>query len=290
MRKSRAATTTPLFANASLMTTSLSRVLTHQAPPWRSTIRGKGPAPRGLKIRARRGLSPWRRYSTSSTSMVNCPLVVMAGSSNVRERVGGLLLDHRALEEGGVDRAPEPHGIGEGEVAEIIGGDELVLHELVGFGQHVHHVGHVEVTDVRSEQRVEPRAEGVHPAIEGPGIDTIVRLAPEIELGREEIAQVFLALDPARGVIVEVRDAARGRDGIGTGPAVALAQGRRHVLAPILAHEVHEERAIQVAGIGVLERLAVALLPVADEIGVEHGGPADAALEEGEVEAGEPPR
>src|SRR6266511_3764228 len=134
MRKSRAATTTPLFAKASLMTTSLSRVLTHQAPPWRSTRRGKGPAPRGRKIRASRGLSPWRRYSTSSTSMVNCPLVVMAGSSRAREHVGRLLPDHRALEEGGVDRAQEPHGVGEGDVA----GTE----EVVGFRQHVNHVGH----------------------------------------------------------------------------------------------------------------------------------------------------
>ena len=40
----------------------------------------------------------------------------------------------------------------------------------------------------------------------------------------------------------------------------------------------------------MLERLAVALVPVSDQIGVEHGRPAHATLEEGEVESGKAPR
>src|SRR5262245_6343438 len=38
---------------------------------------------------------------------------------------------------------------------------------------------------------------------------------------------------------------------------------------------------------GVLDGLAAALLPVADEVRVEHAGPAHAALEEGEVQVRE---
>src|SRR5215468_8852180 len=47
---------------------SVVRSLRHQAPPWHSTSAGNGPSPRGLYTRASSGLSPWRRYSTSSTS------------------------------------------------------------------------------------------------------------------------------------------------------------------------------------------------------------------------------
>src|SRR5262249_18401783 len=66
---------------------------THHAPPCRSMINGKGPSPLGLKRRARSGLSPWRRYSTSSTSMLNDPLA-MVGPSGARERVGDWLLGY----------------------------------------------------------------------------------------------------------------------------------------------------------------------------------------------------
>src|SRR5688572_15721866 len=88
MRKSRAATTTPLRASGSLMAASLVRLPLHQAPPWRSTIIGKGPAPFGRNNRARRGRSPCRRYSRSSTVMscMGAPLglvLVLATSAPV---------------------------------------------------------------------------------------------------------------------------------------------------------------------------------------------------------------
>ena len=53
---------------ASWRSFSVKRSLRHQAPPWHSTSAGNGPSPRGLNTRASSGLSPWRRYSTSSTS------------------------------------------------------------------------------------------------------------------------------------------------------------------------------------------------------------------------------
>ena len=67
MRQSRAATTTPLFASASLNIASDVRSWPHQAPPCRSIISGNGPAPFGLNRRSSSGLPPWLRYSTSST-------------------------------------------------------------------------------------------------------------------------------------------------------------------------------------------------------------------------------
>src|SRR5713101_8144715 len=179
MRKSSAATTTPLFARGSLSRVSFVRSPLHQAPPCSSTISGKGPTPRGLKRRASSGLSPWRRYSTSSTSIadVTAELMAMMGSLGRPEHLGGCLLHHGTAEEGRVDRAPEPHGVGEREVAEVVGGDEAVLEEFVCLGQHVQHVRHVEVADVGAEDRVEPRAERVHAAVERPGVAPVVGLA-----------------------------------------------------------------------------------------------------------------
>src|SRR6266851_8539858 len=58
----------PLRASCSLIAVSCRRSPKHQAPPCSSTTAGKDPAPRGLNRRASKGVSPWRRYSTSSTS------------------------------------------------------------------------------------------------------------------------------------------------------------------------------------------------------------------------------
>src|SRR5205814_9969224 len=72
---------------------SVRRSLAHQAPPWHSTSAGNGPAPRGLNTRASNGVSPWRRYSTSSTSnsavLASRTAVVMARSLYVLVDVAG---------------------------------------------------------------------------------------------------------------------------------------------------------------------------------------------------------
>src|SRR6266508_4873329 len=222
MRKSSAATTMPFFASVSLSTVSCRRSPLHQAPPCSSTRSGNGPVPRGLKRRASSGLSPWRTYSTSSTSIaeVAAALMAMIGSSGRPEHVGGGFLHHRALEEGRVDRAPEAHGVGEREVAEVVGGDEPVLVELVGLGQHLHHVRHVEVPDVGAEQRVESRAHRIHAAVECPGVDRVVGLAAVIEPGCLEFFDVSPALYPVRGLVVLLCDAAARRAGVWMAPDV----------------------------------------------------------------------
>src|SRR5712691_5592444 len=205
----------------------------------------------------------------------------------LREHRRGRLLDDRSVEEPRIARPPHPHGVGEGEVAEVLRGDETVLDELVGLRQHLEHVRHVEVADVGAEQRVEPRAERVDAAVERPDVHRVVGLTAKVEGCREQIAEIFLALDPARGVVVEVWEAAGARDGVGVGPAVPLGKRRHDVLAAVLPRQLHEEPAIEGAGIGVLERLPVSLLPVADEVGVQDACPPRTALEEGEPEIGE---
>src|SRR6266403_4847155 len=54
--------------------------------------------------------------------------------------------------------------------------------------------------------------------------------------------------------------------------------------------ELEQPRAVEAGGMRGLDRLAVALFPVADEIRVEHARPAHPALEEREVQVGEAPR
>ena len=72
----------PCAAMAWWRSFSVNRSLRHQAPPWHSTSAGNGPSPFGLNTRASSGLSPWRRYSTSSTSN-SCVLVSGSLASKV---------------------------------------------------------------------------------------------------------------------------------------------------------------------------------------------------------------
>src|ERR1700694_2696237 len=59
--------------------------------------------------------------------------------ARLRKLLGGGAGDRGALEELWVLRAPEVHGVGEGEVAEVVRGDHALVHQLVGLGpQHAH--------------------------------------------------------------------------------------------------------------------------------------------------------
>ena len=49
------------------------------------------------------------------------------------ENGGGFFGDPGAFEEARVLGAPQPHRVGEGEGAEIVGGDVAVLDQLLGF-------------------------------------------------------------------------------------------------------------------------------------------------------------
>src|SRR2546422_7258035 len=210
------------------------------------------------------------------------------GSSAIAQHLAGLLFDHRAAEEIRVHLAPEAHGVGEHEVLEVVVVDEAVLDQLVRLRHHVGHVGHVEVADVRREDRVQPRAHRVRLLVERPRVDRVVGLAAEVEARHEQLLEVLLLLDLAAEVIIDVLDAAR--HGLRLVQPLAAADRLRHLLAPVLARELEQPRAVELGGMRGLDRLPVALLPVADEVRVEHARPAHAALEEGEVQVREATR
>src|SRR5438093_694400 len=201
----------------------------------------------------------WRKYAVSSSVAVPC--VITTPSSGASRPVASCTAASRASQ----SRGP--------------------LDVLVRLGDDLGHVGDVEVTDVRAEERVEPRVHRVRLAIEGPRVDRIVGLAAEVEALDVEIVEVFLAPDLAAGVVVEILDAA------GTVAVVvqALAATNRfdHRGLAVLLGQRQEPRPIEPRRVRVLERVQLALLPVADQVSEERARPAHAALEEGEVDLGE---
>src|SRR5206468_1769248 len=94
------------------------------------------------------------------------------------------------FEESRISIRPKVQRIGEYEFAEILLCDEPVLHQLISFLQHLIHIDHVKMTDVRAEQRSDACAIRISPRIERPRIDRIVRFAAEIEIAREQFANV----------------------------------------------------------------------------------------------------
>src|SRR5262249_3785521 len=67
----------------------------------------------------------------------------------------------------------------------------------------VRHVGYIEVADIRAEDSIEMRAIRVGFRAERPGIGRIVRLAAEVEMRNEKIANLLDALDPTGLEIVQ---------------------------------------------------------------------------------------
>ena len=125
-------------------------------------------------------------------------------------------------------------------------------------------------------------------AIEGPRVDRVVGLAAEVEARDVEVAEILLARDLATRVVVEILDAA-GAVAVVVQP-VAATHRLDHGGLPVLLGEREQLGPVEARRVGVLERVALALLPVPDEIGEERARPADAALEEGEVDLGESAR
>src|SRR5438034_1958371 len=71
---------------------------------------------------------------------------------------------------------------------------------------------------------------------------------------------------------------------------VKLVEVRGERLRAIALETVSERAQIEVGRVRVVEGLQVALLPMADQIAVQHTGPADASFKEGELERREPAR
>src|SRR2546429_9738948 len=94
----------------------------------------------------------------------------------------------------------------------------------------------------------------------------------EVKPRHEERLQILLRLDLAAEVVVDVLDAAG--HGLRLVQPVAAANRLRDLLPPVLARELEQPRAVELGGMRGLDRLTVALLPVADEVRVEHARPA----------------
>ena len=163
-----------------------------------------------------------------------------------------------------------------------------MLDELVRLRDDVGHVRDVEVPDVGREDRVQPRSHGIGLTVERPRVDRIIGLAAEVKARHEQLLEVRLLRDLATEVVVDVLDAAR--HGLRLVQALAAADCRHDLILCVLAGEVQQPPAVELVRMRRLDRLAVALLPVAHEVGVEHARPPDAAFEEGEVQIGEAAR
>src|SRR5215470_17482962 len=192
----------------------------------------------------------------------------------------------RALEEAGVLRAPQPHGIAEDEVVEVALGDEPVLDQLERLGQRVAHVDDVEMPDVGAVDRVDPRAER-HRLAERHGVHPVIGLAAEIVRRGVEVEPVLLLGDVAVDVVVGRHPA--GKEVLLERPAVASVELGGDIAVPVLADQLAQQRTIELGRVHVLHAFGAAPLPVLDQVAEELAAPADATLEEREAEVREPP-
>ena len=71
------------------------------------------------------------------------------------------------------------------EMLEIVQGEQPVLDQFMGFGEHTRHVGHVEVADVGAEHRLELRVVVIEAAVESHRGHAVVGLAAEVEIRHE---------------------------------------------------------------------------------------------------------
>jgi hypothetical protein len=144
------------------------------------------------------------------------------------EHRGAFLGDDRAIEEMRVLRAPQPHRVSKGEVAEIVLGDQSALDQLPGFGQRIAHVDYIEMPDIGAVDRIELGAERVG-AAKGTDIYSVVGLAAEIIGLGVEPDPILFAGDLAGGEIV----APAGQMRLGIGIAVARPERLGHVVVAV---------------------------------------------------------
>ena len=178
---------------------------------------------------------------------------------------------------------PERHRVLERQRPEVGLGGVAVLDQLPRLGQHLADVGHVPVPDVGREQRLQPR----HRPGCG-GCRTRARSSGRRPRTRSGTAVVntsrmsSASRMPQRGELVERRRVLVGEAEHAQAvvePVEPLAVARA---MPYCSNSIGELAAVEVRGVVVLDRVAVALLPVADEVGVQRRGPRDAALLERE--------
>src|SRR5262249_32751035 len=100
---------------------------------------------------------------------------------------------------------------------------------------------------------------------------------------------VLLAGDLAGGVIVMLGDPAIELVVLRVWPAVAPLEFGGDVLVAVFVDQLCEQRTVELFRVHIFETRLAAPLPVLDQIGEELAAPADAALEEPEIDIGKAP-
>src|SRR5512135_1139406 len=96
----------------------------------------------------------------------------------------------------------------------------------------------------------------------------------------EQIAQIFQLLGAAGGPVIEIfRTALRLGDPFNDFIRFAL-----HSVSAVRVDELAHKSAVQTLRVEIVDRLGVALLPMADDVGENAAGPMHAALEESEIQ------
>src|SRR5262249_25155055 len=127
-------------------------------------------------------LAPWKSVRAYARVRIGRPW----WSSFLPPQALHVTFNRRALEKIGVQTGPQFDRVDEHKVAKVLSRHEFLLDHLVGFVQHLSHVRHVPVTDVRTVYRLEAGGERIALRVKGRGGDWIVAFAPEVEVRHEE--------------------------------------------------------------------------------------------------------
>src|SRR5271168_1769115 len=152
-----------------------------------------------------------RRRAAESAELGDRHIPLRSASSwsmlvRVAKRLSRRAFQNCTLEEVRSAFTPETQRIEKDEFAKILLSDKAILDQFVGFFQNLVHVYHVEVANIRAQECLKASLIRIDPRVESPCIDRIVSLAAEIKVADEQFANIFGALDAARGEIIEVLD------------------------------------------------------------------------------------
>src|SRR6266446_5780713 len=93
--------------------------------------------------------------------------------------LGDCLFYHCAREEVWIQGGVQPGRVGEYKLAEIVRRDQLVLYQFISLFQHLTHVYHIEVANVRTEDGFELV---IAMLVKSPGRDHVIRLAAKVKM------------------------------------------------------------------------------------------------------------
>src|SRR5262249_52344676 len=109
-----------------------------------------------------------------------------------------------------------------------------------------------------------------------------IGLTTKVEVRREQIADLRRMRDLAAREIIHCLDAGKQLTN-----RVKLVEVCRERLRAVTLDIFRQHGQIEIRGVRLVERLHVALLPVANEIAVQRAGPTHAPFKEGKLECGE---